>query len=59
MLHSTHLDQLPLDQRNLVQNAGARLEREFAGTFAVETIERFIVDSFDQLAPRATVTTFR
>jgi protein-tyrosine-phosphatase len=58
MLHSPHLDKLPLDQRNLVEHASARLEREFAGTFGVETIERFIVDSFDQLAPRATVTTF-
>jgi protein-tyrosine-phosphatase len=58
MLHSTNLDKLPLDQQNLVQHASARLEREFAGTFGVETIERFIVDSFDQLAPRATVTTF-
>ena len=31
---------------------------EFAGTFGPETIERFVVDSLDQLLPTAKVTTF-
>jgi protein-tyrosine-phosphatase len=58
MLHSAHLDALPLDQQTLVRHASSTLEREFAGTFGPETIERFIIDSLDQLAPTATVTTF-
>ena len=57
-MHSPHFDNLPLDQQNLVSHATARLEREFDGTFGPETVERFIVDSLDQLAPNATVTTF-
>jgi len=58
MLHSPHLDALPLDQQKLVRHASATLERELAGTFGPETIERFIIDSLDKLAPTATVTTF-
>jgi protein-tyrosine-phosphatase len=57
-MRSPHFDNLPLDQQNLVSHATARLEREFDGTFGPETVERFIVDSLDQLAPNATVTTF-
>jgi arsenate reductase (thioredoxin) len=57
-MHSTHFDNLPLDVQNLVSHATARLEREFDGTFGPETVEKFIIDSLDQLAPKATVTTF-
>lgn len=57
-MHSPYFDNLPLDQQNLVSHATARLEREFDGTFGPETVERFIIDSLDQLAPNATVTTF-
>ena len=57
-MNSTHLSTLPLDQQNLIRNAASRLEHEFDGTFGPETIARFIADSFDQLAPSATVTTF-
>ncbi len=44
---------LPLDQRNVIDTSAARLEREFDGTFARETIERYIADSFDRLIARA------
>jgi arsenate reductase (thioredoxin) len=57
-MHSPNFEALPLDHQNVVNHAAARLEREFAGTFASETIERFIIDSLDQLVPTAKVTTF-
>ena len=57
-MHSPHYDNLPLDVQNLVSHAMARLEREFDGIFGPETVEKFIIDSLDQLAPKATVTTF-
>jgi arsenate reductase len=57
-MHSDRFQSLPLDQQHLVRRAVVTLEREFAGTFGPETIERFIVDSLDQLAPQATVTNF-
>ncbi|HWM20266.1 MAG TPA: arsenate reductase ArsC, partial [Ilumatobacteraceae bacterium] len=57
-MHSPHYDNLPLDVQNLVSHATARLEREFDGIFGPETVEKFIIDSLDQLAPKATVTTF-
>jgi arsenate reductase (thioredoxin) len=57
-MHSPHYDTLPLDVQNLVGHAEARLEREFDGIFGPETVERFIIDSLEKLAPTATVTTF-
>src|SRR5215218_9915692 len=57
-MHSRRFAPLPLGQQYLVNQAAARLEREFDGTFAPETIERFIIDSLDQLAPTAMATTF-
>jgi protein-tyrosine-phosphatase len=57
-MHSPAFDLLPLDLQNLVQHARVRLEDEFAGTFGPETVERFIIDSLDHLAPTARVTTF-
>jgi arsenate reductase (thioredoxin) len=57
-MHSPNFDNLPLNQQNLVSHATARLEREFDGIFGPETVERFIIDSLDQLAPTAKVTTF-
>ncbi|HZB42401.1 MAG TPA: arsenate reductase ArsC [Ilumatobacter sp.] len=57
-MHSTNFEALTLDQQLLVNHAAERLEREFAGTYGPETIERFIIDSLDQLVPTARVTTF-
>jgi hypothetical protein len=47
---------LSLDQLQLVRQVTTRPEDRFAGTFGRETIERFVLDSADRLAPRATVT---
>ena len=57
-MHSPHFDALPLDQQNLVNQTAVRLEHEFAGTFSRETVEQFIIDSLDQLAPGNKVPSF-
>ncbi len=54
----TDIDDLPLDQAHLVRGVTARLAPHFEGTFGNETIERFVLDSLDQLLPTATVTTY-
>ena len=51
------LGQLPLDQQQLVRRSVAHLAPQFAGTFGPETIERFVLDSLDQLLPTAKVST--
>jgi arsenate reductase (thioredoxin) len=55
---SRHISDLPLDQQQLIRTARASVERDFAGTFGPETIERFIVDSLDRLMATARVTAF-
>jgi protein-tyrosine-phosphatase len=52
------MDDLTIDQRYAIASAAATLKDEFSGTFGVETIEQFLVTSYDQFANRATVTTF-
>jgi protein-tyrosine-phosphatase len=46
---------LPVDIQLLISQAAERLKGEFAGTFAVETIERFMNESQAGLEARATV----
>ncbi len=53
-----HRDDLALDQQHALKTAATRLEREFAGTFGIETIDRFLHSSYDQFAGRATVVNF-
>ena len=43
------LDALPLDQQVLVRRIVGNVSQSFAGTFGAETIERFVIDSLDQL----------
>lgn len=57
-MDSPRIDQLPPDQRHLIHGVSRRLQPEFTGTFGPETIERFVVDSLDKLAPTAKITTF-
>ena len=54
-MYSQILETMPLDQQTLVHRSVTALEREYSGTFGRETIERFIVDSLDQLAPTAMI----
>lgn len=49
---------ITLDQEVALKTAATRLERQFEGTFNVETIQRFLLSSYDQFAGRAKVTTF-
>ncbi|MBF6297064.1 arsenate reductase ArsC [Nocardia amamiensis] len=49
---------LTIDQQVALKTAATRLQSEFADTFGVETIERFLYSSYDQFASRATVLTF-
>ncbi|WP_040854665.1 arsenate reductase ArsC [Nocardia niigatensis] len=53
-VHANHT----IDQQLALETAAARLQDEFADTFAVETIEKFLHSSYDQFASRATVLNF-
>ena len=52
------LTDLPLDQQVLVRQVVSRLAPAYEGTLGTETVERFVVDSLEQLMPRATVATY-
>ena len=43
------LSDLPYEQQHLVLELSGRLASKFAGVFRPETVERFVVDSWDQL----------
>ncbi len=51
-------DDLSIDQQLALHTAAQRLREEFAGTFGVETIDRFLNTSYDQFADRSTVVNF-
>jgi protein-tyrosine-phosphatase len=46
---------ITLDQQLALKVAATRLREEFADTFGVETIQRFLDSSYDEFAGRATV----
>jgi arsenate reductase (thioredoxin) len=52
------LDSLSPDQQLALKTAAHNLRDQFAGTFSVETIERFLQTSYDQFADRAKFTNF-
>lgn len=47
-----------LDQQIALKAAATRLAGHFSGTFNTETIERFLVSSYDQFAGKATMANF-
>jgi arsenate reductase (thioredoxin) len=49
---------IALDQQQALLTAATRLQRDFDGTFGVETIERFLHSSYDEFAGRATVANY-
>jgi protein-tyrosine-phosphatase len=49
---------LSLDQVQAMRTAAVRLQRNFAGVFGTETIDRFLHTSYDAFAGRATITTY-
>ncbi|MGA2804232.1 MAG: arsenate reductase ArsC [Acidimicrobiales bacterium] len=52
------LTDLAPDQQRLVHEVSERLAPWFAGVFGPETIERFVVDSMEQLLSKAKTTAF-
>jgi arsenate reductase len=49
---------LSVQESLALRSAAQRLATEFEGTFGAETIERFLVSSYDQIVEGATVTNF-
>ena len=52
------LEDLTIDQQRALRSAAVNLHREFEGVFATETIEQFLVTSYDQFAANARIHTF-
>jgi arsenate reductase (thioredoxin) len=52
------LDSLSIDQQYALKFAATTLQDEFAGFFSTETIELYLVTSYDQFADRAKFTNF-
>ncbi len=55
---TTARPELSIDHELALRTAAERLRREFEGTYGVETIEGFLISSYDQLASRSTVASF-
>lgn len=55
-LHREHA--LTVDQTHALTTAAERLATEFSGVFSTETIEHFLTSSYDQFAPKATISTY-
>ena len=49
---------VPFEQRPMLRSAAHRLATAFEGTFGEETIELFLLTSYDQFAAKATVANF-
>jgi arsenate reductase len=49
---------LSVDQQLALRTGAANLASEFAGVFGAETIERFLISSYDQFAATSTVPLF-
>jgi len=49
---------LTLSETQALRSAAANLHREFDGVFGTETIEQFLVTSYDQFASTARIATF-
>jgi protein-tyrosine-phosphatase len=58
MNDSTRREDLSLEQQQVLRAAASRLQHEFDGVFAAETIERFLHTSYDEFAGRFTVVTW-
>ena len=52
------LGELSIEQTLALKTAAARLKADFDGTFAAETIERFLTSSYDQFAKNAKTNVF-
>jgi protein-tyrosine-phosphatase len=52
------IDDLPIETRYALSSAAKNLAAEFSGTFGVETIEQFLITSYDQFAANARIPTY-
>ncbi len=52
------MEDLTIDQQHALRVAAKNLQQHFEGVFGLETIQRFLMTSYDQFAERATVHTF-
>jgi protein-tyrosine-phosphatase len=51
-------ENLTIEQNIALRSSARRLATEFEGAFGTETIERFLVSSYDQFAGRATIAAY-
>ena len=51
-------DDIPALHLITLRSSAALLQRDFSGTFATETIERFLITSYDEFASRLTNDTY-
>ena len=58
MTNSFRREDLSLEHQLVLRAAASRLQHEFEGVFAAETIERFLHSSYDDFAGRFTVVTW-
>jgi protein-tyrosine-phosphatase len=54
----TALDELPIETQLALKTAAKNLATEFSGTFGVETIELFLITSYDQFAANARIPNY-
>jgi arsenate reductase len=52
------LSEMAIEQQHVLRTAATNLRTEFEGTFGQETIEEFLVSSYEQFAGRAAITGF-
>ncbi|MGI8574658.1 MAG: three-helix bundle dimerization domain-containing protein [Egibacteraceae bacterium] len=55
---SSSLTAPTVEESQLIKTSSARLRRDFEGIFGVETIERFMADSYARLLPKARIQTW-
>ena len=51
-------DDIPLEHQLVLRSSAVILQRDFDGMFGAETIERFLITSYDEFAGRVTVTKY-
>ena len=51
-------DDIPLEHQLVLRSSAIILQRDFDGMFGAETIERFLITSYDEFAGRVTVTKY-
>jgi protein-tyrosine-phosphatase len=58
MMSNASFDDIPLEHRIVLNSSALLLQSNFSGQFASETIERFLLESYDEFATRLTNDTY-